>query len=75
LNVFLPTAPNPTSGFMLVVPRATAAILPLTIEEGVRLIISGGSVMDANQAAELRQSVRQLTTASEPAPLRGEEPS
>lgn len=42
LLVFLPTTPNPTSGFLLLVPRGEAIDLPITVEEGVRLVISGG---------------------------------
>ena len=49
VNVFLPTTPNPTSGFMLMLPRRDLVTLPLTVEEGIRLIISGGSVMDREQ--------------------------
>ena len=40
LNVFLPTTPNPTSGYLLLVPRQSATVLPLTVEEGIKLIIS-----------------------------------
>jgi uncharacterized membrane protein len=46
LHVFLPTTPNPTSGFLLLVPRADALVLPITVEEGIRLIISGGAVVE-----------------------------
>lgn len=46
LHIFLPTAPNPTSGFLLLVPRADALVLPMTVEEGIRLVISGGSVVE-----------------------------
>jgi len=56
VNVFLPTTPNPTSGYLLLVPRAHVVVLPLAIEEGVKLIISGGSVMTAGQAAFLREA-------------------
>jgi uncharacterized membrane protein len=45
LSIFLPTTPNPTSGYMLLVPRKDAIVLPMTVEEGIRLIISGGSVL------------------------------
>jgi uncharacterized membrane protein len=45
VNVFLPTTPNPTSGYMLLLPRGDVQVLPITVEEGIRLIISGGSVM------------------------------
>lgn len=60
LNVFLPTTPNPTSGFMLQVLRREAVLLPLTIEEGIKLIISGGSVMTPEQARILREAAAGL---------------
>ena len=60
LNVFLPTTPNPTSGYMLLVPREQAEMLPLSIEEGVKLIISGGSVMNPAQAIVLRDAATVL---------------
>jgi uncharacterized membrane protein len=44
VNVFLPTTPNPTSGFLLFVPRSDLIHLDMTIEEGIKLDISGGIV-------------------------------
>ena len=44
VNVFLPTTPNPTSGFLLFVPRKDCIHLDMTVEEGVKLVISGGIV-------------------------------
>jgi uncharacterized membrane protein len=46
LNIFLPTSPNPTSGFMLILPRKDVQILDISVEEGIRLIVSGGSVLE-----------------------------
>lgn len=43
--VFLPTTPNPTSGYLLLVPRDKTVDLPITIEEGVRMVISGGILL------------------------------
>ncbi|MEX0692625.1 MAG: DUF502 domain-containing protein [Gemmatimonadales bacterium] len=43
-NVFLPTTPNPTSGFMLVVPRARCIEAGISVEEAMKLVISGGSL-------------------------------
>ncbi len=60
LSIFLPTTPNPTSGYMLLVPREDAVILPLTIEEGIRLIISGGSVMPPGSTGPLREAAQML---------------
>jgi uncharacterized membrane protein len=44
VNIFLPTTPNPTSGFLLFVPRRDLVGLEMTVEEGFKLIISGGIV-------------------------------
>ncbi len=51
--VFLATTPNPTSGFLLLLPRAELRVLPLSIEEGVRLVISGGALLAPEQARAL----------------------
>ena len=48
-HVFLPTTPNPTSGFLLLIPREQTIQLPLTVEEGIRLIISGGAVLETGR--------------------------
>jgi len=45
LMVFVPTTPNPTSGFLLLVPRSEAIDLPISVEAGVRLVISGGLLL------------------------------
>lgn len=44
LGVFVPTTPNPTSGFLLFTPRANTIKLNMTIEEAAKLIISFGLV-------------------------------
>ncbi|MBB5022204.1 DUF502 domain-containing protein [Desulfurispira natronophila] len=45
--VFIPTTPNPTSGFLIAVPREQVTELPLSVEEGIALVISGGIVAPA----------------------------
>ncbi|RJQ06687.1 MAG: DUF502 domain-containing protein [Bacillota bacterium] len=44
VGVFVPTTPNPTSGFLLYVPRSDIVILDMSVEAGLRLVISGGIV-------------------------------
>tara|TARA_Y100001960_G_C14776419_1_gene883465 strand:+ start:1403 stop:2065 length:663 start_codon:yes stop_codon:yes gene_type:complete len=44
VNVFLPTTPNPTSGFLLFLPKKDVKILNMSIEEGIKMVISGGIV-------------------------------
>jgi len=42
--VFVPTTPNPTSGFTIVVPRGEARNAGITVEEGLKIILSGGFI-------------------------------
>ncbi|MGD2278710.1 MAG: DUF502 domain-containing protein [Candidatus Omnitrophota bacterium] len=44
VNVFLPTTPNPTSGYFLVIPKDEIRFLEMSVEEGMKLVVSGGSV-------------------------------
>jgi uncharacterized membrane protein len=44
VSVFLPTTPNPTSGFLLFVPRRDVLILDMSVEEAAKLVISAGLV-------------------------------
>ena len=43
LNVFVPTTPNPTSGFLLMFPKEEVIFLDLTFEEASKFIVSAGS--------------------------------
>jgi uncharacterized membrane protein len=45
VNVFIPTAPNPTSGFFLVVPEKSVIPVPISVEEALKLIVSGGLIV------------------------------
>ena len=45
VTVFLPTTPNPTSGFMLFVPRSQVTELDMPVEEALKMIISLGVVV------------------------------
>jgi len=42
LSIFVPTTPNPTSGFLLFVPREDCQFLDMKVSEGMKLVISGG---------------------------------
>lgn len=43
-SLFVPTTPNPTSGFMLILPKEDVIILDMSVEDGIKLVISGGVV-------------------------------
>lgn len=42
VNIFLPTTPNPTSGFLLFVPKKDLTFMQMSVEEGIKMIVSGG---------------------------------
>ncbi len=42
MNVLIPTVPNPITGFLLFIPREDLIFLDMTIEEAVKMIVSGG---------------------------------
>jgi uncharacterized membrane protein len=42
INVFIPTSPNPTSGILLMVPEDDVIKLDMSVDEGLKLVISGG---------------------------------
>ena len=44
INVFLPTTPNPTSGFFMIVPRAKTIPLDMSVQDALKHIVSMGSV-------------------------------
>ncbi len=45
VSVFLPTTPNPTSGFLLFVPRKDILLLDMSVEQAAKLVISAGLVV------------------------------
>lgn len=49
--VFVPTTPNPTSGFLLLVPRTEVRELEMNVKEGMKFVISGGAVMPGEDGA------------------------
>jgi uncharacterized membrane protein len=55
VNVFVPTTPNPTSGFLLFVPRADLILLDMTVEEGIKMVVSGGIVTPEHARDQMTQ--------------------
>ena len=52
INVFVPTTPNPTSGYLLFVPKKELIYLDMTVEEGVKLVVSAGIITPPDRAVE-----------------------
>ncbi len=44
ISVFLPSTPNPTTGFLLFVPKRDVLVLDMSVEDAAKLIISGGLI-------------------------------
>ena len=57
VHVFLPTSPNPTSGYFLLLPEEDTRELALTVEDGLKLIVSGGSVIADGHRADLYEKL------------------
>lgn len=50
-TVFVPTTPNPTSGFLILVPRDEVVEMHMSVGDGMKMIISGGAVVPLWPAA------------------------
>jgi uncharacterized membrane protein len=57
-TVFVPTTPNPTSGFLLILPRGEIVELEMSVGEGMRMIISGGAVVPPWPHAKAAEPVK-----------------
>jgi uncharacterized membrane protein len=55
VNVFIPTTPNPTSGFLIMVPEEDTISLEMDVEAAFKLVISGGMVTD--EVEELKDAL------------------
>jgi uncharacterized membrane protein len=57
VNVFVPTTPNPTSGYLVFVPRRELVMLSMSVEEGIKMVISGGIVTPPDRRQRLAPPV------------------
>ncbi len=53
ISVFIPTTPNPTSGFVIMVPESEAIELEMSVEDGLKMIISMGVVIPKSKQEQL----------------------
>ena len=47
LNVFVPATPNPMSGYLVMLPERDIHFLPMSVQDGLKLVISGGLAIPA----------------------------
>ncbi len=50
MNIFIPTTPNPTSGYLIMVDQSQVRDLPLTIEQAIKYIVSAGVLQNEDSA-------------------------
>ncbi|MDA1110169.1 MAG: DUF502 domain-containing protein [Nitrospinae bacterium] len=55
INVFVPTTPNPTSGFLIFAPKDEVQEIAMSIEDGIKYVVSGGIV--DNQIQDLLPAI------------------
>ncbi|MCM3761499.1 DUF502 domain-containing protein [Alkalihalobacillus oceani] len=64
INIFLPTTPNPTSGWLVLVPKEDVIVLDMSVEQGLKFIISGGVVVPPDPGAVVDQMETQVDEAN-----------
>lgn len=79
-NVFVPTTPNPTSGFLLLLPREDIFRLDMSVGDGMKMLISGGAVIPPKSTKRRRrrrrkQPVDSGASSSQSRPKRPADPS
>lgn len=73
ITVFLPTAPNPASGFLLMLPAERVHVLEMSVEEGLKLVLSIGAVAPGDDARhvtglDLDRLIREAEAEDAPRP-------
>ncbi|MCC7145526.1 MAG: DUF502 domain-containing protein [Phycisphaeraceae bacterium] len=68
ISVFLPSSPTPFTGYVVTVPVKDTLELPITIEEALRFIISGGVVMPPSQVRTKAGQLQAAAVSSTPGP-------
>ena len=63
VSVFVPTTPNPTSGFLLFFPKADIVELDMSIEDAAKLVISAGLVYPPTQKTSSKSTIEKSRTS------------
>lgn len=61
LSVFIPTTPNPTNGFLVIVDRKDVQVLTMTVNEGLNAIVSIGSTLEGNISIDEYAKIKKET--------------
>jgi uncharacterized membrane protein len=60
INVFIPTTPNPTSGFFIMVPRTDVVELEMNVDDGLKMIISAGVMVPEWKAGKAGEAPKAI---------------
>ena len=60
INLFIPTTPNPTSGFLIFVSKDEMVRLSMSVEDALKMVISGGIVTPPDNRPEAKDKAKQL---------------
>ena len=52
ISVFMPTTPNPTSGFLMLIPREECIMLEMSVSDAMRLIVSCGAILPGSEEGQ-----------------------
>ena len=66
VSVFVPTTPNPTSGFLLFFPKADIVELDMSIEDAAKLVISAGLVYPPTKKTSSKSTIEKSQTSKKP---------
>lgn len=75
INVFVPTTPNPTSGFLLFVPKKDLYYLNMSSEDGFKMLVSTGIVTPPDSRSPERQATPAILAGNEALALRDDPPA
>jgi uncharacterized membrane protein len=64
INIFVPTTPNPTSGFLLFVPKKDLVPLDMPVEEAIKMVISGGIVTPPDHRPLEEQKIPKISAST-----------
>ena len=74
VTVYVPTTPNPTSGFVLFLPREDVVELDMSVEEAFKVVISGGIVTPKDKRPEAEQDAERISARRSEMPVNQEPP-
>ena len=64
INIFVPTTPNPTSGFLLFVPKKDLVPLGMAVDDALKMVISGGIITPPDERSQEEQDTPQISSTT-----------